>query len=89
MEPSNSDIFNLLVNMRGDMGRIEGTVKGFGEKLTDHIKDDKDLTAAVQKLQLSQARQRGFVAAISTVGAVIGEGLGAAVDYFSRGGGHH
>jgi hypothetical protein len=85
MEPSNSDIFNLLVNMRGDMGRIEGTVKGFGEKLAEHIVDDKLLAASVHKLQLSQARQRGFVAAISTVGAVVGAGIGAVVDYFSRG----
>lgn len=83
-EVSNADIFNLLVNMRGDMGRIEGTVKGFGENLSKHIEDDKDLSAAVQKLQISQARQRGFVAALSTVGAVVGAGLGAAVDYLSR-----
>ncbi len=88
MEPSNRDIFNLLVNMRGDMGRIEGTVKGFGNKLAERDIDDRLLAASVQKLQLSQAHQRGFIAAISTVGAVVGAGLGAAVDYFSRGG-HH
>jgi hypothetical protein len=85
MEPSNSDIFNLLVNMRGDMGRIEGTVKGFGDKLAEHGIDNKLRDASVQQLQLSQARQRGFVAAISTMGAVVGAGIGAAVDYLSRG----
>jgi hypothetical protein len=84
-EVSNGDIYNLLVNMRGDLGRLEGKVDGHASKLSDHIEDDRRLTDAVQRLQLSSARQRGFVAAISTVGAVVGAGLGAAVDYFARG----
>jgi hypothetical protein len=86
-EVSNGDIYNLLVNMRGDLGRLEGKVDGHASKLSDHIEDDRRLTDAVQKLQIGAARQRGFVAAISTVGAVIGAALGAAVDYISRG--HH
>ena len=84
-EVSNGDIYNLLVNMRGDLGRLEGKVDGHASKLSDHIEDDRRLTDAVQRLQLSSARQRGFVAAISTVGAVVGAGLGAAADYFARG----
>lgn len=86
-EVTNGDIYNLLINMKGDMGRLEGKVGGISDAFKAHVDDDKLLTAAVTKLQLSNARQRGFVAAISTVGAVVGAGLGAAVDYFSRG--HH
>jgi hypothetical protein len=86
-EVSNGDIYNLLMNMRGDLGRIEGVAKGTADRLAEHIEDDRRLSDSVQKLQIGAARQRGFVAAISTVGAVVGAGLGAAVDYISRG--HH
>lgn len=88
-EVSNADIYNVLINMRGDLGRLEGKMDGHATTLATHIADDKvdnaALTAALTKLQLSNARQRGFVAAISTVGAVVGAGLGAAVDFLARG----
>jgi hypothetical protein len=83
-EVSNSDIYNLLVNMRGDLGRLEGKVDGHASKLSDHIEDDRRLTDDVRKLQIGAARQRGFVAAISTVGAVLGAGLGGLVDFMVR-----
>jgi hypothetical protein len=87
-EVSNADIYNLLVNMRGDLGRVEGKVDGHSAALIAQKSEHDNLRDGVQRLQLAQARSRGFVAAISTVGAVVGAGLGAAVDYFSRGG-HH
>ena len=87
-EVSNADIYNVLINMRGDIGRLEGKVEGFGEKLAAHVLDDKALSESVQKLQLSQARQRGFVAAISSVGAIVGAGIGGLVDYIACGGSH-
>jgi|HubBroStandDraft_3_1064219.scaffolds.fasta_scaffold121716_2 hypothetical protein len=88
-EVTNGDIYNLLVNIKGDLGRVEGVVKGLGDNLLAHVADDKinlaAMTESVQKLQLSGARQKGFIAAISTVGAIVGAGIGAAADYFSRG----
>lgn len=84
-EVSNADIYNVLINMRGDLGRLEGKVDGHGSALVAQKSEHDTLAGTVQKIQLGQARQRGFVAAISTVGAVLGAGLGAAVDYFSRG----
>lgn len=95
-EVSNADIYNLIVNMKGDLGRVEGKIGGMADAFKAHVEDDKVVAAAhlasvaavaneVVKLKLSNARQRGFVAAISTVGAVVGAGLGAAVDYFARG----
>jgi hypothetical protein len=86
-EVSNSDIYNVLINMRGDIGRLEGKMDGHAQKLTEHIEDDKILTAAIQKLQSANDRQRGFVAAIATIGAVMGAALGAIVDLVARG--HH
>lgn len=87
-EVSNADIYNVLINMRGDLGRLEGKVDGHAVTLAAQKADHDTIVVTVQRLQISQARQRGFVAALSTIGAVVGAGLGAAADYFSRGG-HH
>jgi hypothetical protein len=83
-EVSNADIYNVLINMRGDLGRLEGKVDGHGDKLLAQKEEHDALQADVQKIQMSHARQRGFVAAISTIGAVIGASLGAAVDVFVK-----
>lgn len=83
-EVSNGDIYNLLVNMRGDLGRLEGKFDGHTVAFNAHVEDDKELNKAVQRLQISNARQRGFVAAISAVGAVMGAGLGVAADLIFR-----
>lgn len=87
-EVSNGDIFSVLMDIKESIGRLDGKVDSHSGQLAAHIADDKVLSESIQKLQISQARQRGFVAALSTMGAVVGAGLGAAVDYFSRGG-HH
>jgi hypothetical protein len=88
-EVSNAEIYNVLINMRGDLGRLEGKMDSHVQTLTAHVADDKitdaAALAALQTIQLSQARQKGFIAAISTIGAIIGAGIGAAADYFSRG----
>jgi hypothetical protein len=90
-EVSNADIYNVLINMRGDIGRLEGKVDSQKETLVAHIKDDEthqaEMYGSIRKLEMAGARQKGFVAAISTVGAVLGAGIGAVVDYVSRG--HH
>jgi hypothetical protein len=83
---SNGDIYQVLLNISKDIGEIKGTASATVATLHAHIEDDKNMAEAIQKLNLAQARQRGFVAAISVIGAIAGAGLGAAVDYFSRGG---
>lgn len=87
-EVSNADIYNVLINMRGDLGRLEGKVDGHANTLAAHIvADDKinsTTTEALTKIQLASARQRGFVTAFSMFGGIIGTALGAAADYFAR-----
>jgi hypothetical protein len=87
-EVSNEAIMGVLLDIKGDIGELKGHVTSTQSALAAHVIDDQRLGEAVQRLQITQAKQRGFVAALSTVGAVLGAGLGAAVDYFSRGG-HH
>lgn len=78
-EVSNAEIYNVLINMRGDLGRLEGKVDGHANTLKAHVDDDKvthaALVASVQKLQINQARQRGFVTAVSAVGGTVGAGF--------------
>lgn len=78
----------VLLDIRGDIGNLQGKFDSHVGAFKEHVMDDKLLGDSVQKLQLSAARQRGFVAAISTIGAVVGAGLGALADYLSRGSTH-
>ena len=84
-EITNADIYNTLINMRGDLGRLEGKVDGHGAALTAHAaSDEKIQTAAaeaISRLQLSQAKQRGFIAAVATIGGVIGAGIAPVIDW--------
>ena len=83
-EVSNADIFNALMNMRGDISRVEGKIDGHATTLKTHIYDDKvthaALVASVRDLQISQARQRGFITAVSAIGGTVG----AAVVYILK-----
>lgn len=68
----------VLLDIKGDIGEIKGTITGHAASIASQ-------GVEVQKLQLAQAKQRGFVAAISAIGAFAGVAIGAAADYFSRG----
>ncbi len=85
-EVSNADIFNALMNMRGDISRVEGKIDGHSTTLKTHISDDKvthaALVASVRDLQISQARQRGFITGISALGGIIGTAITLGVKYF-------
>jgi hypothetical protein len=87
-EVSNEALMGVLIDIKGDIGKLEGKFDGHTAAFAAHCADDKTISENVQKLQLSAARQKGFVAAISTVGAVLGAGLGALADYLSRGSSH-
>ncbi len=81
---SNRDIYGALISLRGDVGRLEGKFDGHVRALEALATEDDKQKEAIQKIELVQARQKGFVAAVSTAGAIIGAGLGAVADYFSR-----
>jgi hypothetical protein len=82
----NDDDFRITVATA--LGRIEQKIDGYSVQLSAHIADDKLLGAEVDKLQLSQARFRGVVATLATVGTVLGAGVGYAIDALALRG-HH
>jgi hypothetical protein len=62
-EVSNADIYNVLINMRGDLGRLEGKVDGHATTLTTHIADDKIVQAAtvkaIEELRAQNSERKG------------------------------
>jgi len=82
----------VLLDIKGDLGELKGKFDTHAGAFAAHcVADDLRESAkveAIRRLELVNARQRGFVAAISAVGAIVGAGLGALADYLSRGGNH-
>jgi len=88
-EVSNEALMGVLLDIKQDMGELKGASVAHAQALAAHILDDRLIAESVNKLQLSAAKQRGFVAAVSLVGGLIGTGIGIAADYLARGGGNH
>lgn len=77
-----------IAQVFGALGRIEQKIDGHTDWMRKHVADDAIMAQDIKSLQLSQARQRGFMTAISAVGTVIGAGVGYAIDLLARGHGH-
>lgn len=82
----NDDDFKVTVATA--LGRIEQKIDGHAAQLAKHVADDAVMAADIKTLQITQAKQRGFLTAISGVGTLIGAGVGYAIDLLARGG-HH
>lgn len=83
-EITNADIYSVLLDLKGDLGEMKGTLAGQAKAFAEHVLSDAALAQDVQKLQLGAARQRGVIAALTTVGSVIGAGVGYAVELMTR-----
>lgn len=83
-EVSNSDLMGVLLDIKQDMGETKQKIISTAELLANHIGVDTvvqgQLRTDISTLQLGAARQKGFLAAIGTVGTVLGAGLGYLVD---------
>jgi len=88
-EISNADIYNVLLDLKGTMGELKGTMSGHAKALADHVAADALMAKDIQSLQISSARQRGVLAALTTIGTVLGAGAGYAIDLLTMRGGHH
>jgi hypothetical protein len=84
---TNADIYSVLLDLKGAMGKIEGTMDANAKAFSDHCAADARMAVDVSKLQLGVARQRGFLTALGAVGTALGAGVGYAIDILARG--HH
>ena len=78
-----------IAQVFGALGRIESKIDGNSDTLKDHIKHDEEVTRAlfgrIETLQLGQAKQKGFLTALTSVGSVLGAGIGYFVERMIRG----
>ena len=79
-EVTNSDLMSVLLDIKGQTGEMKAHIATTAEALQRHIDDDKVLGTAIQTLQLGAARQRGFLTALTSVGSVLGAGVGYLVE---------
>ena len=73
------------MDIKEDIGQLQATAAANGKSFSEHVVADSFMAQDIKTLQLSQARQRGFLTAISAVGTVIGAGVGYAIDLLARG----
>lgn len=89
-EVSNGDLMTVLLQVSRDMGETKAQIASTTALLANHIGVDtvvqNALRSDVTTLQLGQARQRGFIAAVCSVGTVLGAGIGYVIDVVAR---HH
>lgn len=66
----------ILFEMQRSLGRIEQKIDSAAAALADHAADDKTVQKAlferIEGLQMSHARQKGFITALTSLGSVIG-----------------
>jgi hypothetical protein len=82
---------DILMEIQRSLGRIEQKIDGNAGTLTAHIAHDETVSKAlferIEALQLSAARQKGFVAALMSIGTVLGSGAGYLLERLTFG--HH
>jgi hypothetical protein len=72
-----NDLAKLLGDMRGDLGRIEGKLDAHKESFDRHLQQDMEAYKVIGQLKQEQARMRGFLAGVGSLGGL----LGAAATY--------
>lgn len=87
-EISNSDLLNVLLDIRGDIGQSQAQIAAVTRAFEAHVVADAAMAADIQKINLGAARQRGIFTALSAVGTVLGACIGYAIDAITLRG-HH
>lgn len=70
-----NQIYQLLTDVKGDLGEMKGTLDSHVKAFDKHIEDDRKAYGAIIEIKQSQARQKGFIAGMATVGTAVGAGL--------------
>lgn len=82
-EISNADIYNVLLELKGEIGELKGTMTSSNRAFSEHLLTDAAMAKDINSLQMNAARQRGIMAALTTVGTVLGAVIGYAIDAFA------
>jgi hypothetical protein len=82
-------IITTLYDMQNALGRIEANGTSTKELIEKHVAEDKatfiTITASLDSLKLSHAKQKGFLTALGTGVSLVGAGLGYLVEHYVKG----
>lgn len=77
-------IYQILLELKEDVGAIKATTESTKDTLTAHIEKTEEIEANVKALELAQARLRGAAKAYSVMGGAIGAVLGAGATFLAE-----
>lgn len=77
----------ILYQIQNSLGRIEQKIDSHIDNFRKHEEEDRAARAELDKLRLGSARQKGFITALTTVGSVLGAGIGYLIERVTIG--HH
>ena len=81
MSVTNKQLYDVLLDLKGDVSDLIATTRAHQEVFTKHVEDDEKMAADILALKLIGAKQKGVARAwgmIATGAATIG-GIGAAL----------
>lgn len=87
-EVTNADLMDVLMSISKDFGELKNQTATTAAALKQHVEDDKAMLASIQTLQLTGAKQKGFLTALASFGGILGAGLGYVVERVLFGGSH-
>lgn len=77
----------ILFQIQNSLGRIEQKIDSHVDNFRKHEESDAKAYKAIDELRLGSARQKGFITALTTVGSVLGAGIGYLIERVTIG--HH
>lgn len=83
-EVNNSDLLDVLMEMKEDLGAVKQNQETQTAWMTAHVAEDKLMARDIQTLTMTHARQKGFMTAVVAIGSFISGAIGYAVEFFHR-----
>lgn len=77
----------VLLDIKSDVGRMNGTLDSHVKQFDKHVEDDRMAYRTIIELKTGQARQKGFLTAVGVMGSGLGAALGWMVEKITLG--HH
>jgi hypothetical protein len=88
---TNGELMTMLIQISNQSAANGAKVDGINQWLAAHSMEDKknfgEVSEQLTKLRVANGRRNGVLAALTTVGSVLGAGVGYAVELLTRG--HH
>lgn len=89
MSVSNEQLYGVLLDIKGDIGRVQAAAESNADKIKEHIEADTrrftSLYDDLGELKTSHARQRGFIGGLTAAGTALGAAIGYLIEKMTFG----